>query len=180
MFFKPDFYNFLRSISGTCKGFIRVVLNLSRPINVLPGTKPPSVLNLTQESLKSQADRTLTSFYLPPETEKTLCVTNATRDVIRSLLSKLRIVDNPHKYVSTMSTNKKQNKKKKGRQVLVNPMTTEAKVTEVQVEQLKVCIQDKLQQLFTRPFSSAQVLVDLSDTDKKELFDLPKNERAKK
>ena len=76
-----------------------------------------------------------------------------------------------------MSTNKKQNKKKKGRQVLVNPMTTEAKVTEVQVEQLKVCIQDKLQQLFTRPFSSAQVLGDFSDTYKKELFDLPKNER---
>ena len=79
-----------------------------------------------------------------------------------------------------MSTNKKQNKKKKGRQVLVNPMTTEAKVTEVQIEQLKICIQDKLEQLFTRPFSSAQVLGDLSDTDKKELFDLPKNERAKK
>ena len=100
--FQPRFfYNFSCSISGTCKGFIRVVLNLSRPINVLPGTKPPSVLNLTQESLKSQADRTLTSFYLPPETEKTLCVTNATttRDVIRSLLSKFRIVDNPHKYV---------------------------------------------------------------------------------
>ena len=69
--------------------------------NVLPGTKPPSVLNLSQESLKSQADRTLTSFYLPAETEKTLCVTNATttRDVIRSLLSKFRIVDNPHQYV---------------------------------------------------------------------------------
>ena len=103
--FKPDFLFFKiffkLSVSGTCKGFIRVVLNLSRPINVLPGTKPPSVLNLTQESLKSQADRTLTSFYLPPETEKTLCVTNATttQDVIRSLLSKFRIVDNPHKYV---------------------------------------------------------------------------------
>ena len=76
--------------------------------------------------------------------------------------------------------NKKQNKKKKGRQVLVNPLTTDAKVTEVQVEQLKMCVQDKLQQLFSRPFSSAQVLDDLSDTAKKELFDLPKNERAKK
>ena len=78
-----------------------MVLNLSRPINVLPGTKPPSVLNLTQESLKSEKERTLTSFYLPPETEKTLCVTSGTttRDVIRSLLSKFRIVDNPHKYV---------------------------------------------------------------------------------
>ena len=41
-----------------------------------------------------------------------------------------------------MSTNKKQNKKKKGRQVLANPMTTEAKVTKVQIEQLKICIQD--------------------------------------
>ena len=92
---------FFNTFSGTCKGFIRVVLNLSRPINVLPGTKPPSVLNLTQESLKSQAERTLTSFYLPPETEKTLCVNHntTTRDVIRSLLSKFRIVDNPHKYV---------------------------------------------------------------------------------
>ena len=79
-----------------------------------------------------------------------------------------------------MSTNKKQNKKKKGRQVLANPMTTEAKVTEVQIEQLKICIQDKLEQLFMRPFSSALVLGDLSDTEKKELFDLPKNERAKK
>ena len=76
--------------------------------------------------------------------------------------------------------NKKQNKKKKGRQVLVNPLTTDAKVTEVQIEQLKMCLQDKLQQLFSRPFSSAQVLDDLSDTAKKELFDLPKNERAKK
>ena len=59
-------------------------------------------------------------------------------------------------------------------------MTTEAKVTEVQIEQLKICIQDKLEQLFMRPFSSALVLGDLSDTEKKELFDLPKNERAKK
>ena len=60
--------------SGVCKGFIRVIMNLSRPINVLPGTRPPSVLNLTQESTASEKQKTLTSFYLPHETEKTLCI----------------------------------------------------------------------------------------------------------
>ena len=80
---------------------VLLIMNLSRPINVLPGTRPPSVLNLTQESTTSEKQKTLTSFYLPHETEKTLCINSATttRDVIRSLLSKFRIVDNPHKYV---------------------------------------------------------------------------------
>lgn len=87
--------------NGVCKGFIRVIMNLSRPINVLPGTSCPSVLNLTQESSTSEKQKTLTSFYLPHETEKTLCINSLTtnRDVIRSLLLKFRIVDNPHKYV---------------------------------------------------------------------------------
>ena len=78
-----------------------MIMNLSRPINVLPGTSCPSVLNLTQESSTSEKQKTLTSFYLPHETEKTLCINSYTtnRDVIRSLLLKFRIVDNPHKYV---------------------------------------------------------------------------------
>lgn len=90
--------------TGLCKGFIRVALNLSRPINVLPGTQPPSVYNITCSDVTSlgagDKSRTLTSFYLPPETEKALHVTTATttRDVIRSLLAKFRIVDSPHKY----------------------------------------------------------------------------------
>ena len=49
---------------GHCKGFIRVVMNLSRPINVLPGTRPPSVLNLTQDA-SLYSEHQLTSFYLP-------------------------------------------------------------------------------------------------------------------
>ena len=85
---------------GHCKGFIRVVMNLSRPINVLPGTRPPSVLNLTQDA-SLYSEHQLTSFYLPPDTEKALCITSTTttHDVIRSLLAKFRIVDNPHKYI---------------------------------------------------------------------------------
>jgi hypothetical protein len=86
--------------NGHCKGFIRVVMNLSRPINVLPGTRPPSVLNLTQDA-SLYSEHQLTSFYLPPDTEKALCITSTTttHDVIRSLLAKFRIVDNPHKYI---------------------------------------------------------------------------------
>jgi Ras association domain-containing protein 1 len=89
--------------AGTCKGFIRVRMNLSRPINVLPGQMATSVLNLTLDSNtdKSSDKPSLTSFYLPHETEKALCVTSVTttHDVIRTLLAKFRIVDNPHKYV---------------------------------------------------------------------------------
>ena len=81
-----------------CHGFIRVQLNLRRPINVISGTNPPSIYNITNEDTAN--DKTLTSFYLPADTEKALHVTSATttKDVIRSLLSKFRVADTPHKY----------------------------------------------------------------------------------
>lgn len=96
-------------------GFIRVQLNLRRPINVLPGTRPPSVYTITSRSqlnnnhtAKSDSgtgtgtskDRTLTSFYLPCDTVKVLHVEadTTTADVIRNLLKKFRVVDNPHKF----------------------------------------------------------------------------------
>lgn len=80
------------------KGFIRVEMNLQRPINVISGTRPPSVYNISKEDTYS--DRTLTSFYLPPATAKAICVTSCTttQDVIRSLLKKFKVADNPHKY----------------------------------------------------------------------------------
>jgi hypothetical protein len=44
--------------------------------------------------------RTLTSFYLPSDTVKVLHVEaeTTTADVIRNLLKKFRVVDNPHKF----------------------------------------------------------------------------------
>eukprot|EP00088_Acartia_fossae_P047184 TRINITY_DN5113_c0_g1_i1.p1 TRINITY_DN5113_c0_g1~~TRINITY_DN5113_c0_g1_i1.p1 ORF type:complete len:488 (+),score=90.83 TRINITY_DN5113_c0_g1_i1:99-1562(+) len=80
------------------KGFIRVEMNLQRPINVISGTRPPSVYNISKED--TYTDRTLTSFYLPPATVKAVCVTSCTtaQDVIRSLLKKFKVADNPHKY----------------------------------------------------------------------------------
>lgn len=79
-------------------GYIRVEMNLARPINVISGTRPPSIYNIMQEDTIN--DRTLTTFYLPPGTEKALHITSqtTTQDVIRVLLKKFRVADNPHKY----------------------------------------------------------------------------------
>jgi len=79
-------------------GFIRVEMNLARPINVISGTRPPSIYDIMKEDTVS--DKTLTTFYLPQGTEKALHITShtTTQDVIKSLLTKFRVADNPHKY----------------------------------------------------------------------------------
>ncbi|KAF4529900.1 hypothetical protein B566_EDAN015046 [Ephemera danica] len=61
------------------RGFIRVHMNLCRPISVVAGTRPPSIYDILKED--SSLERTLTSFYLPP------------------LLKKFKVVDNPRKFV---------------------------------------------------------------------------------
>jgi len=75
-----------------------VEMNLARPINVISGTRPPSIYNIMAEDTIN--DKTLTTFYLPPGTEKALHITSqtTTQDVIRVLLKKFRVADNPHKY----------------------------------------------------------------------------------
>jgi len=80
-------------------GYIRVDMNLARPINVISGTRPPSTYNIVSEN-STLTDRTLTTFYLPPGTERALHITSqtTTQDVIRVLLKKFRVADNPHKY----------------------------------------------------------------------------------
>ena len=57
-------------------GYIRVEMNLARPINVISGTRPPSIYNIMAEDTIN--DRTLTTFYLPPGTEKALHITSLT------------------------------------------------------------------------------------------------------
>ena len=58
-------------------------------------------LTLTQEQADSKLAAGLTSFYLPVDTVKALHVTTLTsvHDVIRTLLAKFRVVDNPHKVI---------------------------------------------------------------------------------
>ena len=48
-----------------------------RPINVISGTRPPSTYNIVSESATIN-DRTLTTFYLPPGTERALYITSQT------------------------------------------------------------------------------------------------------
>lgn len=80
-------------------GFIRVHLNLSRPINVVSGSRPPSIYDVLKEGEESER-KTLTSFYLPRDTVKALHVTSefTAREVISTLLKKFKVADNPHKY----------------------------------------------------------------------------------
>merc|ERR1712158_204329 len=80
-------------------GYIRVDMNLARPINVISGSRPPSTYNIVSET-STINDRTLTTFYLPPGTERALHITSqtTTQDVIKVLLRKFRVADNPHKY----------------------------------------------------------------------------------
>merc|ERR1719273_1321974 len=72
--------------------------HLARPINVISGTRPPSIYNMMSEDTIN--DKTLTTFYLPPGTEKALHITSqtTTQDVVRVLLKKFRVADSPHKY----------------------------------------------------------------------------------
>lgn len=84
--------------TDTFHGFIRVSMNLSHPINVFAGCKPPSIYDIMYEDQDS--DRTLTSFYLPRDTVKALHVNSdtTTQELITILLRKFKVADNPQKY----------------------------------------------------------------------------------
>ncbi|CAL1293337.1 unnamed protein product [Larinioides sclopetarius] len=58
----------------TLHGFIRVHMNLTRPINVIAGTRPPSIYDILKEE-DDGGRKTLTSFYLPHDTVKALHIT---------------------------------------------------------------------------------------------------------
>ncbi|KAH9381334.1 hypothetical protein HPB48_011762 [Haemaphysalis longicornis] len=83
---------------GSVRGFVRVRMNLMRPINVVAGTRPPSIYNILKDE---DSDRkTLTSFYLPRDTIKALHITSeyTVRELIVALLKKFKVADNPRKF----------------------------------------------------------------------------------
>lgn len=84
---------------GSVRGFVRVRMNLMRPINVLAGTRPPSIYNILKEE-EDSGRKTLTSFYLPKDTIKALHITSeyTARELIVALLKKFKVADNPHKF----------------------------------------------------------------------------------
>ncbi|XP_053205121.1 ras association domain-containing protein 5-like [Panonychus citri] len=81
------------------RGFLRVHLNLTRPINVVAGTRPPSIYDIINED-EQTCRRTLTSFYMPRNTVKNIHITSeyTSIDVIKAMLKKFKVVDNPQKF----------------------------------------------------------------------------------
>lgn len=58
----------------TFRGFLKVHLNLTRPINVVAGVRPPSIYDIINEEETTQSRRTLTTFYMPRDTvSRRLC-----------------------------------------------------------------------------------------------------------
>ncbi|XP_076469604.1 uncharacterized protein LOC143299947 [Babylonia areolata] len=84
----------------TFQGFLRVTLNLVRPITMELGARPPSIYELlTREHIVEQSTLHV-AFYMPRDTVKSIHITSktTTREVITSLLKKFHIVDNPRKF----------------------------------------------------------------------------------
>lgn len=87
---------------GVFKGFLKVHLNLSRPINVISGRRPPSIYDIIneEETNGTLRQKTLTSFYMPRDTVKNIHITseNTSLHVIKAMLKKFKVVDNPQKF----------------------------------------------------------------------------------
>lgn len=83
-------------------GHIQIQMNFTRPISVVAGEGPPTVFDVvnTGKSTATAKKRTITSFFLPRNTIKTININSAmtTRQMIVTLLKKFRVADNPRKF----------------------------------------------------------------------------------
>ncbi|XP_068701835.1 ras association domain-containing protein 1-like [Montipora capricornis] len=86
---------------NTYQGFIRVQMNLLRPINIIAGASPLSIFeSVGAQKEGDQRNTHRTSFFIPVGTSKALHVTSETtvHEVIVALLKKFRVADNPRKF----------------------------------------------------------------------------------
>ncbi|XP_078065552.1 ras association domain-containing protein 1 isoform X3 [Mustelus asterias] len=87
---------------GTYTGFIKVQLKLVRPISVSANMKPQSIYDSKKATGSSRPHpiKRRTSFYLPKDTVKHLHISSHTKasEVIKALLNKFMVVDNPRKF----------------------------------------------------------------------------------
>lgn len=82
------------------QGFIKVTLNLVRPISMSLGARPPSIYEvLTQEHIVEQNTQHI-SFYMPRDTIRSIhCHSQqTTKEVVAALLKKFHILDHPRKF----------------------------------------------------------------------------------
>ncbi|EDO41731.1 predicted protein, partial [Nematostella vectensis] len=80
------------------QGFVRVHMNLLRPINIVAGERPLSIFEAVRSENSKKIQRT--SFFLPLGTVKALHISSTTtvQEVIEALLKKFKVADNPRKF----------------------------------------------------------------------------------
>ncbi|KAM4701294.1 ras association domain-containing protein 5 [Discoglossus pictus] len=85
---------------GTFTGFIKVHLKLQRPVTVLDSSQSASIYIPVKEMTPCKPSDKKTSFYMPLDAVKQLHISSVTTasEVIRGLLQKFQVVDDPHKF----------------------------------------------------------------------------------
>jgi len=89
-----------RTGTTSFEGFLKVTLNLIRPITMELGARPPSIYELlTREHIIDENTQQV-AFYMPRDTHKSLHINSdtTTKEVIVSLLHKFHILDHPRKF----------------------------------------------------------------------------------
>ncbi|CAH1264553.1 RASSF5 [Branchiostoma lanceolatum] len=90
----------LQSDGESFRGYIRVHMNLSRPVTVAAGTRPLTLYGSLRINDQEDTIKETTTFHLPRDTIKALHITSDTtvREVIQALLKKFKVTDNPRKF----------------------------------------------------------------------------------
>ncbi|GMR49947.1 hypothetical protein PMAYCL1PPCAC_20142 [Pristionchus mayeri] len=89
------------SPSGDCfTGCLQIHMNFTRPINIVAGERPPTVYDVVNTAKSTASLRTITSFFLPRNTVKTVALNSemTSRQMIVVLLRKFKVADNPRKF----------------------------------------------------------------------------------
>lgn len=99
--FNNNSHGFIMSLeqnSDVFHGFIHVVMNLIRPVQM--SSQPTSLCDVNTTSRDDDNAASVTTFHLPKDTTKVIHITSetTTREVIRTLLAKFHIQDNPRKF----------------------------------------------------------------------------------
>lgn len=82
------------------QGFVKVTMNLIRPITMELGARPPSIYELLTREHIVEENTQHVAFYMPRDTHKSLHISSdtTTKEVITSLLKKFHILDHPRKF----------------------------------------------------------------------------------
>ncbi|KAH9487794.1 hypothetical protein Btru_068354 [Bulinus truncatus] len=82
------------------QGFMKVTLNLIRPITMELGARPPSIYELLTREHIVEENTQQVAFYMPRDTHKSLHITSetTTKEVVSTLLKKFHIIDHPRKF----------------------------------------------------------------------------------